>query len=261
MKDFRIFISTPAGHDDPSLAIAASRAQGIGIFNAECHTDSKPVIQALERLAEFARNSYGLKLGHNSQDELLEIVLDHYSKGLHWVIFDAESALHQTKWIKAYRDAGGQVLIEVCRWEDGNKLASLKIDGWIVKGHEAGGPVGEETTFILLQKALAATDLPVYAHGGVGMHTGAACFAAGAAGVVLDNQLLLLRESALKDKLQPIAKNLVGNETVALGDPGEGLYFRILERPGFLHAQRNSPLMLYAKRLCPLVAGMIRKAS
>ena len=237
MKDFRIFISTPAGHDDPSLAIAASRAEGIGIFNAEAHTDPKPVIQALERLAEFARNSFGLKPGHNSQDELLEIALDYYSKGLHWVIFDAESAQRQTRWIQAYRGAGGQVLIEVCRWEDGNRLAVLEIDGWIVKGHEAGGPVGEETTFILLQKALAATDLPVYAHGGVGMHTGAACFAAGAAGVVLDNQLLLLRESALKDTLQPIAKNLVGNETVALGDPGEGLYFRILERPGFLAAK------------------------
>lgn len=237
MKDFKFFIFTPAGHDDPSLAIAASRASGIGIFNAECHADSKPVINALERLAEFAHNAFGLKLGHNAPDDLLDYILEHNSKGLRWLILEADTACQLGDWIQAYRAAGGQVLVEVCRWEDSNKPGPLEFDGWIVKGHEAGGSVGEETTFILLQKALAATEIPVYAHGGIGIHTCAACFAAGAAGVVLDNQLLLLRESTLKDILQPIVRNLVGNETVALGDPGEGLYFRILERPGFLAAK------------------------
>ena len=91
MRDFRFFIFTPAGYDDPSLAIAASRAEAVGIFNAECHTDSQPVIEALERLAGFARNSYGLKLGRSVSDDLLDHVLDDYSNGLHWIIIDAES--------------------------------------------------------------------------------------------------------------------------------------------------------------------------
>jgi acyl transferase domain-containing protein/NAD(P)H-dependent flavin oxidoreductase YrpB (nitropropane dioxygenase family)/NADP-dependent 3-hydroxy acid dehydrogenase YdfG len=237
MKGFRFLIFTPAGHDDPSLAIAASRAGNIGIFNAECHPDTKPVIKALERLAEFVHDSYGLKLGRNTPADLLDYILDRYSKGLHWVVFDAESVPEYNQWISAYRKAGGRVLAELCRWEDSDKIGSAEIDGWIVKGHEAGGPVGEETSFILLQKALAATDIPVYVHGGVGIHTAAACYTAGASGVVLDNQLLLLRESPLKDALQPVVSNLVGNETVALGDTGEGLYFRILERPGFLAAK------------------------
>ena len=126
------------------------------------------MIKALERLAEFAHNTYGLKLGQNTPDGQLDVIIDHYSKGLHWVILDAETAAHLDDWIQTYRAAGGQVLIEVSHWEDSHKPGKSEFDGWIVKGHEAGGSVGEETTFILLQKALAATERPVYAHGGIG---------------------------------------------------------------------------------------------
>ncbi|GMQ83280.1 MAG: hypothetical protein BMS9Abin06_0013 [Gammaproteobacteria bacterium] len=237
MRNLRYFVYTPPGHNDPSLAIAASRAEGIGIFNAESHTDSKHIVAALGRLSQYARNPYGIKLGPDVSAGLLENVIAQYVNGLHWMVLDPETAEQNHVWIERYRTAGGQVLIELCRWEDRATVKSPVIDGWIVKGHEAGGAVGEETTFILLQKALAETNLPVYAHGGIGMHTGAACFAAGAAGVVLDSQLLLLRESALRIKLQPIVGKLVGNETVAVGSAGEGLYYRILERPGFLAAK------------------------
>jgi acyl transferase domain-containing protein/NAD(P)H-dependent flavin oxidoreductase YrpB (nitropropane dioxygenase family)/NADP-dependent 3-hydroxy acid dehydrogenase YdfG len=238
MSNFLFFIYTPPAHDDPSLAIAASRAGGIGIFNAECHHELAPVVTALERLSEFARNPYGIKLGHDIPDGLLDKIIERCSDGLHWTVFDAESAVGQHAWINDYRAAGGQVLIETCRWDTRLGADLPDIDGWILKGHEAGGAVGEETTFILMQQALLDAAMPVYAHGGVGMHTSVACFAAGAAGVVLDNQLLLLRESPLREVLAPVVSKLVGNETVAMGDLGEGLYFRILERPGFLAAKK-----------------------
>ena len=237
MRDFRFFVFTSAGHGDPSLAIAASRAEGVGVFNAECHTSVKPVAAALDRLAQYARNPYGIKLGRTFPAGLIDRLLAQHSKGLHWVIFDASGAALQADWIQSYRETGGNVLVEISRWEDRELTGSLDIDGWIVKGHEAGGAVGEETTYILLQKALAGTNMPVYAHGGIGMHSGVACFAAGAAGVVLDSQMLLLRESPLRESLHSVVSRLVGNETIGLGDAGEGLYYRILERPGFLAAK------------------------
>ena len=52
----------------------------------------------------------------------------------------------------------------------------LGVDGLIAKGHEAGGWVGEETTFILLQRLLHSVELPIYASGGIGPHTAAACY-------------------------------------------------------------------------------------
>ncbi|MBT8132444.1 MAG: nitronate monooxygenase, partial [Gammaproteobacteria bacterium] len=209
-----------------------------GIFNAENHTAIDAVESALDHLALHARNPYGIKLGHDYPMDLLDVLLLQYSKGLQWVVFDIEKAVDQADWIKRYRDMGGKVLVQACRGEDLRLEQKLDFDGWIVKGHEAGGVVGEETAFILLQTALAETELPVYAYGGAGIHTSVACFAAGAAGVVLDNQLLLLRESALRESLQPVIGKLVGNETVALGDPAEGYFYRILERPGF-HAAKS----------------------
>ena len=46
----------------------------------------------------------------------------------------------------------------------------------------------------LAAKLCDAFDLPIYAQGGIGPHTAAACAVGGAAGVVLDSQLALVRE-------------------------------------------------------------------
>ena len=36
----------------------------------------------------------------------------------------------------------------------------MGVDGLVLKGHEAGGFVGEDSTFVLLQKWIGATSLP-----------------------------------------------------------------------------------------------------
>ncbi len=109
------------------------------------------------------------------------------------------------EWIARFRRRQIRVLLEAVTIAEARRGAELDIDGLILKGHESGGRVGDDTTFILLQRWQAAVsagevrDLPVYAQGGIGLHTAAACVAAGAAGVVLDNQLLLTRESPLPE--------------------------------------------------------------
>jgi acyl transferase domain-containing protein/NAD(P)H-dependent flavin oxidoreductase YrpB (nitropropane dioxygenase family)/NAD(P)-dependent dehydrogenase (short-subunit alcohol dehydrogenase family) len=232
MNSFLFFVLTPPNHNDASLAIAASRAGEVGVYNAEFHRDAQSVECALDQLAKYARNPYGVRLG-NVEQQILDTVLKRVDGGLRWAVLDAGDAQRCREWVKAFQQRGGRVLIEVHRWCKEYLDQSPAIDGWIVKGHEAGGEVGEETSFILLQKVLGSQDKPVYARGGIGMHTAAACLAAGAAGVMLDNQLLLMRESAVKDSLAPILKGLVGNETVLVGDPVTGGYFRLLARPGF----------------------------
>jgi acyl transferase domain-containing protein/NAD(P)H-dependent flavin oxidoreductase YrpB (nitropropane dioxygenase family)/NAD(P)-dependent dehydrogenase (short-subunit alcohol dehydrogenase family) len=234
---FRILVLTPAGHDNVSLAIAACRADEIGVFNAECHPRDADLVPLLERLALHARQPYGIKLGHHVSPESLEVVSQYQTRGLQWVLLHQDCAAQLTPWLSRFRAGGGQVVIEITRWAADIEAVLPEVDGWIVKGLEAGGMVGEETTFILLQKALGALAKPVFAHGGIGIHTAAACYAAGAAGVVLDSQMLLLTESSLGERIAPVIEKLVGNETVTVGDPSGATYCRILERPGFLAAK------------------------
>ena len=44
---------------------------------------------------------------------------------------------------------------------------------------------------------LKQVKIPVYVWGGIGLHTAAACYAAGASGVMFDSQLWLTRESSI----------------------------------------------------------------
>ena len=71
----------------------------------------------------------------------------------------------------------------------------------------------------------------MWAQGGIGLHTAAACYAAGAAGVVLDSQLYLTRESPLPESVRSKIAIMDGSETLCLGQElGEG--YRIYTRPG-----------------------------
>ena len=86
----------------------------------------------------------------------------------------------------------------------------------LVKGNEAGGLVGEETSFVLLQRLAAKTDLPLYAWGGIGLHTTAACLQAGAQGIVLDWQMALLDDIAAPLWIRRRLAAADGGETLAV---------------------------------------------
>src|SRR4029077_18195708 len=86
-------------------------------------------------------------------------------------------------------------------------------------------------SFILLQRWLGRTRLPIYLRGGVTPHVAAACSAVGVAGGVLDAQLLLMPEARLPDSLRVLVENLAATETCAVGDGERGEYFLILVRP------------------------------
>ncbi|THA26464.1 SDR family NAD(P)-dependent oxidoreductase [Streptomyces sp. RKND-216] len=111
--------------------------------------------------------------------------------------------------------AGRRVLVEVVDRDEARRAAAAGADGLIVRGAEAGGRVGELSTFVLLQHVLADTEptLPVWAWGGIGPHTAAAALAGGAAGVVLDTQLALLDDAALPAEITDAVSRRDGSET------------------------------------------------
>jgi NAD(P)H-dependent flavin oxidoreductase YrpB (nitropropane dioxygenase family) len=75
--------------------------------------------------------------------------------------------------------------------------------GIIIKGNEAGGQIGYESTFVLFQRIInEIKSIPVWVQGGIGLHTAAAVKALGATGVVLDSQLALFPESSVPQGYQ-----------------------------------------------------------
>jgi acyl transferase domain-containing protein/NAD(P)-dependent dehydrogenase (short-subunit alcohol dehydrogenase family)/acyl carrier protein len=147
--------------------------------------------------------------------------------------------------ITTARERRLEILVEVTSIVEAEIAVAGEVDGLVAKGNEAGGRVGEETTFVLLQRLLSRFDLPVWARGGIGVHTAGACAAAGAAGIVLGDELALVRESTLPGPVKTAIAGMDGGETAVLGAHlGPGL--RIYPRPGSVAAGK---LRTYSQEL------------
>jgi acyl transferase domain-containing protein/NAD(P)H-dependent flavin oxidoreductase YrpB (nitropropane dioxygenase family) len=120
--------------------------------------------------------------------------------------------------------AGHPVLAQVTDLAEAHAAVTAGAVGVIAKGGEAGGRVGDTTTFVLVQQLVAALTVPVWAQGGIGLHTAAACVAGGAAGVVLDTQLALCRESSLPPPVRAAIAAMDGSETTLIA--GHRVYTR-----------------------------------
>ena len=202
MPDFVKFVLAPTGLRSASLAISGSRAGGVGVVNGELEADFAVVLAELKFLAMHARAPFGLKLDAlepGRTDALLPFV----ARGLRWLILDIESLAASAVDIDELRRAGLKVLAEV-RTPDAGEAPLGIADGLLLKGNEAGGYVGEDSSFILLQKWLGRTGLPLYLRGGLTPHVAAACSAVGVAGGVLDSQLLLIDEVELPAALRTL---------------------------------------------------------
>jgi NAD(P)H-dependent flavin oxidoreductase YrpB (nitropropane dioxygenase family) len=230
MQKFQIIVLTPPGLTDPSLAIAASRAGGLGVLDLEYTHDKRDAMDGIRKLAHYTGNDFGIKVNANAGDFLAEIIPD-LPEHLKVVILTYADPQKLGQEVQALRDRGLTVILESTCLEEALTGEQIGVNGVIAKGHEAGGRVGNETTFILLQRLLKSLSLPVWAQGGIGLHTAAACCAAGAAGVVLDTQLALTRESPLPETAKTKIAIMDGSETVCLGNE-IGEIYRVCSRLG-----------------------------
>jgi acyl transferase domain-containing protein/NAD(P)H-dependent flavin oxidoreductase YrpB (nitropropane dioxygenase family)/NAD(P)-dependent dehydrogenase (short-subunit alcohol dehydrogenase family) len=227
--DFGFIVLTPAGVPDPSLAIAGSRAGALGVLNLEFSDDRDAAIASLERLTALGRGRCGVLLEADAED-LLASILAQPLRGLDTVILTRSAPARLEQLVDLIHRAGRGVYLVATGLEQALAGQAAGVDAVISKGNEAGGWVGEETGFVLLQRLLPRLNVPVWAHGGVGLHTAAACYIAGAAGAVLDSQLLLARESPLTEKVRARISTMDGSETVCPG-AAFGAVFRAYARP------------------------------
>ena len=141
-------------------------------------------------------------------------------------------------WEVAETAAWCRVLVEVTSLQEARTAAASGADGLIARGMESGGRVSDLSTFVLLQQLLedGTLSLPVWAAGGIGLRTAAACVLGGAAGVVLDSQLGLMPESDLPGDVMRLLRRMDGSETAV--SPGRrGV--RVTGRPARLAGPRD----------------------
>ena len=230
-----LIVLTPSGSADPSLAIAACRAGARGVLDLE-FAPSGPRA-ALERLARFAGPGFGVQVRVDAGD-VFELLAQFRPA---CVILAGADHPDLPARIRGLKSAGAEVLREAVSVAEAARAVELGADGVILKGYEAGGRVGTDTSFVLLQKWRQyadrhAIEVPFWVRGGVGANTAAACAAGGARGVVLDAQVLLTRETPLGDSARKRIAGLDGSETLVLGSRiGEG--YRIYARPDCAAAQ------------------------
>ncbi|MEZ4714979.1 MAG: beta-ketoacyl synthase N-terminal-like domain-containing protein [Caldilineaceae bacterium] len=250
MRNFLCFTTTPAAGPHVDLAGATMQADGIGILDAE-FCDPAALPRAVEHLAHLrtiaghmdeARPRFGVKLTarHHAEMQPLRNTLD---GAPHWLIL--------TRWraadLEAWSVPPGQTLLleitDVAQLDD--VPAALPVGGFVAKGNEAGGHVGEDSAFVLAQKVLARTHAPVYVQGGIGVYSAAACRAGGAAGVILDDQCWLMPESPLEPAWQRELAKVNGQETAVFGTR-LGQRVRVLLRPTLAgaHALRDAEQQL-----------------
>ncbi|OLC56437.1 MAG: hypothetical protein AUH92_00280 [Acidobacteria bacterium 13_1_40CM_4_69_4] len=229
MRDFRIICLTPAGAADPSIAIAAARAGAWGVLDLELALDATAAAAAVLRVDRLGRAPFGVKFD-GRRTAFLDAVTRDLPERARLVILTPGDEEELAERVRRLRGLGIEILLEATSMAEAALGTRLGADGLIAKGHEAAGRVGDETTFILLQRLLTRAVLPVWAQGGIGLHTAAAVYAAGAAGIVLDAQLLLTRESPLSRAACDAVGRMDGSETALHQGGGES--WRLYDRSG-----------------------------
>src|SRR5262249_11547821 len=158
---------TPFERPDPRLAAAVARAGAFAILDLGRNTHAgRASLMRLER----ERIAFGVRVPERS-----DWTNDDLPARAELVVLDSSAG------VSAWRPRS--VLVEVTSLREARAAIAAGADGFIVKGCESGGRIGDETSFVLLQRVAHESSLPIWVRGGVGLHSAAACVAGGATGV------------------------------------------------------------------------------
>ncbi|MGZ3488191.1 MAG: nitronate monooxygenase, partial [Isosphaeraceae bacterium] len=221
----RVLLATPQGLDSSALVIAADRADGLGILDG---TGQDVRDQAIRRLRDFKVQSYAIRV---QPHEVGQDWLDQAGENLVAVVCSNPGTPERLRnACTRVHATSRRALCEVTSVAEAEAALDAGSDSLIAVGHEAGGRVGADSAFILLQAILARTDRPVWIRGGIGPRVAAGCIAAGATGVVLEGAILLARESPLGEEARMRLGVWDGSEPILI-EPAYGPAIRVYAPP------------------------------
>ncbi|WP_051361928.1 type I polyketide synthase [Solimonas soli] len=203
----RLLAITPFERPDLSLARAWLRHGGAAAVDIGRDAAAWPALfDALVREASATGASNGLGLRVADGIVPPDVALP---RSVQFLVVDGTPARLPAQWRER------PVLAQVCSVEEAQAALAQGVAGLIAKGQESGGRIGDESTFVLLQRVLDVADaheMPVWAQGGIALNTAAAAVAGGAFGVVVDAALAGLPECSLAAELKTQVLAMDGSE-------------------------------------------------
>lgn len=199
---------------EPSPHLLGEVVRGGGLGVVDLAAGDAWMSRALRQCGRRARGNLGVRIGGDCAFSPAEVERALGQRPA-VVLLTADSA-----WPIAELVADHQVVVEVTDLAEAHAAVCAGAAGLVARGMESGGRVSELSAFVLMQQLLSdeAVTVPVWVAGGIGQRTAAAAIVGGAAGVVLDSQLLMQPEAVLPDELRALVGRMDGSEVVREDD-------------------------------------------
>lgn len=195
------------------LVAAVSNAGGFGIIGSG-HMPTELLRDQIRHAKELTDKPFGVNLMLLTPhiDDLVAMVLD---EGVHAV---TTGAGNPAKYMNELKAAGIKVLTVVPSVALAKRMESIGADAVIGEGMEAGGHIGELTTFVLTPQLADAVEIPVVAAGGIADGRGiAAALALGADGVQVGTRFMCASECTIHPDIKARIIKAKDRDTVVTG--------------------------------------------
>lgn len=206
------------------LVAAVSEAGGFGLV-ASGGWDAKKVREEIRLTREMTNKPFGVNIMLMSPyaSEISDMVIE---EGIKVVTTGAGNpSIYLQKW----HEAGIKVIPVVPSVAFAKRLERNGADALIVEGTEAGGHIGETTTFTLVPQVCDAVNIPVVAAGGIADSRGFdAAICLGAAGVQIGTVLLASIECPIHNNYKNKVVKAKDTDTVVTGR-GTGAPVRVIK--------------------------------
>lgn len=173
------------------LAGAVSEAGGLGIIGAG-NAPADVVKEEIKKVKEITDKPFGVNVMLLSPhvDEVIQVIIEEK------VPVITTGAGNPGKYIPALKEIGCKIIPVVPSVSLAKRMERLEVDALIVEGTEAGGHIGELSTFVLVPQIADAVDLPVIAAGGIADGRGyISALTLGAEGVQIGTRFVCAEES------------------------------------------------------------------
>jgi enoyl-[acyl-carrier protein] reductase II len=195
------------------LAAAVSNAGGLGIIGAG-HMPTDLLRDQIRGAKAATDRPFGVNLMLLTPhiDDIVQMVLD---EGVSMV---TTGAGNPGKYMPALQAKGIKVVPIAPSTALARRLESAGADAIIGEGMEAGGHIGELTTFVLTPQLVDAVSVPVVAAGGIADGRGlAAAFALGAEGVQIGTRFMCSTECTIHPDVKQRILKAKDRDTVVTG--------------------------------------------
>lgn len=237
------------------LAAAVSNAGGLGLIAGGAET--KETIRERIRLCKQLTNKpFGVNIMLMSPyaSDLADVVIE---EGVPVV---TTGAGNPGPFVPKWKAAGIKVIPVVASVALAKRMERLGVDALICEGMEAGGHIGEITSFALIPQIVDAVSIPVIAAGGIADARGVlAAFALGAKGVQAGTVFLASKEAPIHENYKQMIVDAKDIDTIVTGR-STGAPVRVLKNPmarEYVRMEKDHiPLMDLEK----LTIGSLRRA-